>query len=130
MSMKKTFKILLPILFFMAWGGQAFAQVSFTANAPRQVIQGNKFDIKYVLRNATGSNFEEPEVKGAKKLYGPSVSNSSSYEWINGKTSSSSSQVYSIYYIAETAGTYTIEAAQIEADGKIYSTKPLILEIS
>ena len=54
-------------------GMQAIAQVSFTADAPRQVIQGNKFNVKYILRNAEGSNFQEPQVEGAIKLYGLSV---------------------------------------------------------
>lgn len=109
-------------------GGIA-AQVSFTAHAPRQVIQGNKFNVTYVLRNAEGSNFKEPQVNGATKLYGPSLSTSYSSEWVNGKSSSSSSQEYTILYRADKEGTYTIDAATIDADGKRYSTKPVTIQI-
>ena len=122
-------RILLLLALIITMGMQAIAQVSFTADAPRQVIQGNKFNVKYILRNAEGSNFQEPQVEGAIKLYGPSVSTSSSYQWINGQGSKSSSEEYTILYRAEKAGTYTIPAATIEADGKRYSTKQLTIEI-
>lgn len=128
-TMKVYCRILLFLTLFLITAGTLMAQVSFTANAPRQVIQGNKFNVKFVLRNAEGSNFKEPIVEGATKIYGPSVSTSSSYEWVNGKTSSSSSQEYTMLYRADKEGTYTIPAATIEADGKKYSTKPLTLEI-
>ena len=105
------------------------AEVSFTAQAPRQVIQGNKFDIKYVLRNAEGENFQEPEVSEFTKLYGPSVSTSYSHQWINGKSSSSSSQEYTLLYRATTAGTFTIPAASIDVDGKRYTSKTLTIEV-
>lgn len=127
--MKVFSRILMFLILFLLAGGTLMAQVSFTANVPRQVIQGNKFNVKFVLRNADGSNFEEPTVEGATKIYGPSVSTSSSYEWVNGKASSSSSQEYTILYRADKAGTYTIPSATIEAGGKKYSTKPITFEI-
>lgn len=127
--MIRNYRILLILVLSLLTGIQVVAQVSFTADAPRQVIQGNKFNIKYILRNADGSNFQEPQVEGVTKLYGPSVSSSSSYEWVNGKTSKNSSEEYTILYRAEKAGTYTIPAATIEADGKRYSTKQLTIEI-
>ena len=105
------------------------AQVSFTANAPKQVVQGNKFNIKYVLRNAEGENFKEPVVEGATKIYGPALSTSYSHEWVNGKSSSSSSQEYSLLYRADKAGTYTIPAATIDVDGKRYTSTSLTIEI-
>ncbi len=127
--MKTYNKILFTLILFFIGAGVALSQVSFSAHAPRQVIQGNKFNITYVLRNAEGSNFKEPNVQGATKLYGPSLSTSYSSEWVNGKSSSSSSQEYTILYRADKEGTYTIEAATIEADGKRYSTKPITIQI-
>ena len=84
---------------------------SFSVNAPRQVIQGNKFNITYVLENASGSGFKAPDVKGCKFLYGPSVSQSMSSYNINGKVSQSSSESYTMTYKAEAAGTYSVGAA-------------------
>lgn len=119
--------IILFSIILCAFGVEA--EVSFTAQAPRQVIQGNKFDIKYVLRNAEGENFQEPEVTDFKKIYGPSVSTSYSHQWINGKSSSSSSQEYTLLYLANTAGTFTIPAATIDVDGKRYTSKSLTIEV-
>ena len=128
-NMKNYNKILLLVSCFFLGVSALVAQVSFTAQAPRQVVQGNKFDIKYVLRNAEGSNFKEPSVEGATKIYGPALSTSYSSQWVNGKSSSSSSQEYTLLYRADKAGTYTIQPATIEVDGKRYSSKPVTIEI-
>lgn len=105
------------------------ATVSFSVHAPKQVTQGNKFQITYELKDAEGSNFTPPEVEGASKLYGPALSTSYSSSWVNGKTSSSSSQDYSMVYKAETPGTYKVGAATIIVDGQKYTTKPFTYEI-
>ena len=102
---------------------------SFSVNAPRQVIQGNKFNITYVLENASGSGFKAPEVKGCKFLYGPSVSQSMSSYNINGKVSQSSSESYTMTYKAEAAGTYSVGAATIIVDGKHLTTKPFQIQV-
>lgn len=102
---------------------------SFSVNAPRQVIQGNKFNITYVLENASGSGFKAPDVKGCKFLYGPSVSQSMSSYNINGKVSQSSSESYTMTYKAEAAGTYSVGAATIIVDGKHLTTKPFQIQV-
>ena len=52
--------------------------VTFTVDAPRQVVEGEKFRVTFILNNGEGSDFKAPEVSGAKLIYGPSVSHSSS----------------------------------------------------
>lgn len=122
-------KILLIVFTVLICADVVSAQVSFTAHAPKQVVQGNKFDVKFILRNADGTNFKEPKFEGVTKLYGPATSTSYSMQMINGKTTSNTSCEYSLMYRADKAGTYTIPAATIEVDGKRYSTKELSLEI-
>ena len=126
--MKKYIK-LYATLMFVLFSLSAVAQISFTAHAPKQVVQGNKFDVRFVLRNAEGENFQEPKFDGATKIYGPALSTSYSSQWVNGKSSSSSSQEYTLMYRADKAGTYTIPSATIEADGKRYSTASMTIEI-
>lgn len=126
--MKQNIKIYVCLIFVL-FCINAIAQISFTAQAPRQVVQGNKFDIRFVLRNAEGENFQEPKVEGATKIYGPALSTSYSSQWVNGKSSSSSSQEYTLMYRADKAGTYTIPPATIEAEGKKYTTSSLTIEI-
>lgn len=108
---------------------EAFAAASFTVKAPRQVIQGGKFSITYELSNASGSAFKSPNVGGCKLLYGPSVSQMSSFSSVNGKNTSSTSESYTMTYRAEKAGKYTIGAASINVGGKTYTTKPFTLEV-
>ena len=105
------------------------ADVSFSVDYPRQVVQGNKFQISFSLRNAEGNGFKAPEVGGCKLLYGPSKSSSYSSQWVNGVSSSSSSEEYTMVYRAAQAGKYTVGAATVSVGGKQYSTKPFTIEI-
>lgn len=124
----------LKLIFFasvvmLICGIEAMANVSLSVDYPRQVVQGNKFNISYTLRNAEGSGFTAPEVGGATKLYGPAVSSSYSQQWVNGVSSSSSSQEYTMMYKAEKAGTYKVGAASVMVNGKRYTSRPFTLEI-
>lgn len=105
------------------------AEVSFSVDYPRQVVQGNKFQISFSLRNAEGTGFKAPEVEGCKLLYGPSKSSSYSSQWVNGVSSSSSSEEYTMVYRADKAGKYNVGAATVSVGGKQYSTKPFTIEI-
>ena len=107
----------------------AHAAASFTVQAPRQVAAGNKFNVTFVLRNAEGSNFHAPEVDGATKIYGPGKSTSYSTSWVNGKTSSSSSEEYTMLYKAGSAGRLHIGAASIVVDGKTLYTNPVTIDV-
>ena len=119
----------LLFILVIAFSALAVNAASFTVNAPRQVIQGQMFNITFVLENASGSSFTKPEVKGCKFIYGPSISQSMSSYNINGKVSSSSSESRTLRYKAETVGTYTIGAATIVVDGKTLKTKPFQLQV-
>ena len=128
MGKYKVIQILALMLAF--WATEVSAEgVSFTARAPRQVVQGNRFSVAYTLRNGEGSGFAAPEIEGATKIYGPAVSTSYSQQWVNGVSSSSSSVEYTMTYRADKAGKYTVGAASVSVDGKRYSTKPFTIEI-
>lgn len=103
----------------------AFADVSFTAIPPRQVIAGNKFNVTFRLKDADGNGLKAPQIDGCTLLYGPSTSTTQSYQMINGNTSSSTTTDYSFIYKADKAGTFTIGSASINVDGKTYTTQPV-----
>lgn len=107
----------------------AVRAASFTVEAPRQVVEGNKFNVTFVLNNGEGSNFTPPEVSGAKLIYGPSVSHSYSSSWVNGKTSSSSSEEYTMIYKATHTGRCHVGAASIVVGGKRMATKAFTIEV-
>ena len=122
--MKRIINIALFILTVMS-----VQAASFTVEAPRQVVEGNKFNVTFVLKNGDGSNFTPPEVSGAKLIYGPSVSHSYSSSWVNGKSSSSSSEEYTMIYKATSTGKCHIGAASIVVGGNRLTTKPLTIDI-
>ncbi len=105
------------------------AAVSFTAQAPGRVVEGNKFNVTFTLHNAEGQNFSAPELSWARKLYGPAMATSYSSSWENGKTSYSSSQDYTMIYKADKPGRYTIGAASITVNGNRLTTKPITIEV-
>ena len=107
----------------------AQAAVSFTVQAPRQVTAGNKFNVTFVLKNAEGSNFTAPEISGATKIYGPALSTSYSSSWVNGKSSSSSSQEYTMIYKATQSGRLNVGAASVDVGGKTMHTAPFTIEV-
>ena len=121
-------RIFLIALITLASAIPAIAQVSFKVNAPRQVIEGNKFNITFVLRNGEGYSFKEPKVEGANRLYA-ATSHSYGSQWVNGVSTSSSSEEYTITYRAVKAGKYNVGAAKVMVDGKEYSSDPFTLEI-
>lgn len=127
--MKNFRNILATLMFVVMATGTMFGQVSFSAQAPRQVVQGNKFNITFVLKNAEGSGFRDPSVGGCTKMYGPALSTSYSSQWVNGVSSSSSSQEYSMMYRADKSGNYTVGSAHVMVNGRQYSSKPFTIQI-
>jgi hypothetical protein len=126
----KIFKsLILLTLFMLLTSWSASAGVSFSVQAPRQVVQGNKFNITFVLRNAEGEGFRAPQVGGSQLIYGPATSTSYSSQWINGVSSSSSSEEYTMTYKAIKPGRYTVGGAVIEAKGHRLVTNPITIEI-
>ncbi len=99
------------------------ADVSFTVKTPGRVFEGDKFPVTFRLTNADGSDLKVSQINGCTLLFGPSTSQSQSYQVVNGKASSSSATEYTYYYRADKAGNFTIPAASILADGKRLSTK-------
>lgn len=120
---------LLILFIILSTTISAFAQdITFTAEAPRVVEVGENFRLIYTL-NGKGNNIELAEIKGFQLLMGPSVSNSLSTQYINGKTTQSREQSYSYVLLAEKEGKYTIEPAHIKVDGKVYTSNSISIEV-
>ena len=105
---------------------------AFRVQAPAQVVEGQKFSVTFLLENAAGSPSGKPEVgqlANCKQLFGPAVSQSSSYSNINGRESMSSSIGYTYTYRADKAGKVNIPPAKIVVGGKTFTTTAKSLEI-
>ena len=96
--------------------------VTLKASAPEVVVSGDQFRLTYTVNTQDVKDFLAPQAKGFEVLMGPSRSQQSSTQIINGKVSSSRSITYTYILMAGAEGTYTIPAASIEVDGeKIFS---------
>ena len=102
----------------IAYGTQALAdKVSFTASAPDVVVVGDQFRLSYTVTTQKIKDFQAPSIKGFDVLMGPSRSQQSSTQIINGNVTSTSSITFTYILMANTAGEYTISGASIVADG-------------
>ncbi len=118
-------RLYIIFLFISVICSNTFAEISFTTIPPRNVIAGNKFNVTFRLKNGDGEGLKVPQIDGCTLLYGPSTSTMQSYQMINGNATSSTTVDYSYIYRAEKEGTYTIDAASIDVEGKTYSTQPV-----
>lgn len=102
----------------IAYSTQALAdKVSFTASAPDAVVVGDQFRLSYTVTTQKIKDFQAPSIKGFDVLMGPSRSQQSSTQIINGNVTSTSSITFTYILMANTAGEYTIGGASIVADG-------------
>ena len=108
----------------------AWAQVSFTVDAPALVALGSNFRVEFsVDAEPEKGSFEAPSFEGFDVLAGPSISTGHSIQFINGRQSASYNCTYTYVLMPQAAGSYTIGSAAIKVDGTSYSTKPLPIEV-
>lgn len=112
----KRFLSILTILFFTI--GSALADnVSFTAEAPATVYLNTPFQLVYSV-NADAKNLITPDFQYFEILAGPFTSNSSSYQSINGRMTSSVETSYTYTLMPNKEGTFKIPAATVTVDGQ------------
>lgn len=125
--MKRLFNIL--ILFVVTLSAFADGDVSMSVSAPSTVEAGGKFRVQFVVNTQNVSNFVAPDFKGFEVIYGPATSSQSSFQMINGRTSQSSSIIYTYVLLGDVAGTYTIGSASVQAEGKTVKSRPTTIKV-
>jgi hypothetical protein len=101
-------------------------QVTFTLNLSKEELGINeRLRVDFTM-NRDGDNFKPPQFDGFKVVMGPSQSISSS--WINGKRSFS--KTYTYILVPTARGSFTINQATIEIEGKTYKTTPQNVEVN
>lgn len=110
---------------------QMFAddKVTLRASAPDVVVNGDQFRLTYTVNSQDVKDFLAPQAKGFDVLMGPSRSQQSSTQIINGKVSSSRSITYTYILMAVSEGTFNIPAASIEVDGEKIFSNPLTIKV-
>ena len=90
---------------------QAWAQ-TLTGRAPSQVAVGEQFRLSYTINTQDVRGFRAGRIPdGFEVLMGPSTSTQSSFQMVNGHTSSTSSVTYTYILVANKNGTFTIGKA-------------------
>ncbi|WP_138332905.1 BatD family protein [Bacteroides caccae] len=111
-------KLIIILMTLMAYSTQTFAdKVSFVASAPDVVVVGDQFRLSYTVTTQKVKDFRAPSIKGFDVLMGPSRSEQSSTQIVNGSVSSTSSSTFTYILMANTAGEFTVPGASIVADG-------------
>ena len=111
-------KLIIILMTLMAYSTQTFAdKVSFVASAPDVVVVGDQFRLSYTVTTQKVKDFRAPSIKGFDVLMGPSRSEQSSTQIVNGSVSSTSSITFTYILMANTAGEFTVPGASIAADG-------------
>lgn len=118
--MRKIIFLLFTIL--AAWQVKAADKVRFVAEAADVVVSGDQVRLVFTVNSQDIKDFRAPSIKGFDVLMGPSRSQQSSIQIINGKRTSNSSTAFTYILLAGSPGTYTIPAASVEVNGeKIFS---------
>jgi hypothetical protein len=85
------------------------------------VLMGNYFEVRFIIENADGKNFEAPAFDNFRVVSGPNFS--SSYSIMNGDINQSMTITY--YLEPLETGQYFILPASVKADGKMLETAPM-----
>lgn len=123
-------KRLIHIFILVAFSLSTFAEdVSLSVSAPSTVEVGGKFRVQFTVNTQNVSHFSAPDFKGFEVIYGPATSSQSSFQMINGRTSQSSSIIYTYVLMAESVGNFTIGSASVQVDGKTVKSSPTRIRV-
>ena len=103
-----------------------------TVSAPSRVAAGENFRIAYKVNTQDVSNFNSGlrSTDVVEIVAGPYTSSQSSFQMVNGHTTSSSSITYTYTLYAVKNGTYNIPAATIKVGGKTVSSAPAKITVA
>ena len=110
----RTLLLLLALLLPLSLGAQ-----TIRVEVPQTVVQGTPFQLSYTYSGS--EDFErvtEPKAAGLQVLYGPARQQMSSYQNINGRSSSTSSVSLTFTLLAEHTGNISIPAVTVILGGK------------
>lgn len=102
--------------------------VEFVMEGPDVISMGEQFRLGFTI-NTQGTDLQLPDLSNFDVLMGPSTSQSSSIQIINGKTTQSMSFSYIFVLRAKAEGKFTIRPASIKVGGKTYESNSLNIQV-
>ena len=104
---------------------------TLTGSAPSHVSVGEQFRLTYTVNTQNATDFRAGDIPDELEvLIGPNRSMQSSYQMINGHTSSSSSITYTYIVCATKNGSFTIPPAHVVVGGKTIASNVLNIKVS
>lgn len=123
-------KIVFLVMLWMVSIGTTWADnVEFTTHAPDVVVNGEQFRLTFTVNTMNVKEFRAPSITNFDVLMGPSRSQQTSAQIINGNMSSSSSITYTYVLAATKEGTFNIPGASIKVDGKEYKSNSVTVKV-
>ena len=124
--MRRTIFILNLLVMAFAVSAQ-----TLTVNCDSHVQLGENFRLTYTVNTQSVSDFRIGNIPdGLEIITGPYTSQQSSFQMVNGHTSSSSSITYTFILCANANGTYTIPPAHVNVEGHTIASQPVKVVVS
>lgn len=128
--MKKIGWYIILLLMMLGYHVHVDAQ-HISVSAPSHVAAGENFRVAYTINTSDVEEFRMGGVQdGLEVIAGPYTSSQSSYQMINGHTSSSSSVTITYTLYAAKNGCFTIGASHAVVGGKRLSSRPVKIQVS
>ena len=128
--MKKIGWYIILLLMMLGYHVHVDAQ-HISVSAPSHVAAGENFRVAYTINTSDVEEFRMGGVQeGLEVIAGPYTSSQSSYQMINGHTSSSSSVTITYTLYAAKNGSFTIGASHAVVGGKRLSSRPVKIQVS
>lgn len=111
--------------------GTNVVRAQITVQVPARVAAGENFRLAYTINTQDVEDFRAGNIPaGLEVIAGPYTSQQSSYQMVNGHTSSSSSITFTYTLYAEREGTYTIPAAHARINGRNVASRTVKVTVA
>ena len=118
------------ILGFLIEGTES-SEAQISVSAPSRVSAGENFRIAYTINTQDVEDFKAGNIpSGLELIAGPYTSQQSSYQMINGHTSSSSSITFTFTLYAGKDGSFVVSPAHARIRGKWVASRPVRITVS
>ena len=123
--MYRYIRYIVLILAITLCGTELSLAQSISVQAPSKVPAGDNFRLSYTVNTQDVEDFRA----GKEVIAGPYTSQQSSYQMVNGHTSSSSSITFTYTLYAVKHGTYKIPGAHVFVNGRKITSRPVTITV-
>lgn len=129
MMKQKLFLVITLLMGVFACHTVRAEELTFTADAPNEVVMGQQFRLSYTINTHNAKNFRVGDIADFDILMGPTQSTSSSTFLVNGQRTVSKTLTYTCILRSKKEGTFTIPSATIIVEGKQMKSKELNVKV-